>query len=139
MHTKMLLGYYSMLMPTPNEFIQLNKNKMFIFSYTLKKRTCENNVQKYKFAKDYPLCLKRRWAFSPESIPRERESCPLLESSQKLSWHRKLDLMRCFSNPLDTFDLKFSIEPSLGSPVDWSVVQTCQGCEFSPPSEHIPC
>lgn len=54
------------------------------------------NAQKYKFAKDYHICLNIRWAFSQKIIPQKGVSHLLFDPSQKISWGRKRSLSHFF-------------------------------------------
>ena len=47
------------------------------------------NAQKNKFAKDYHMCLNRRWASSQNNIPQKGVSHLMFDPSHSLSWCRE--------------------------------------------------
>lgn len=64
-------------------------NPVYFFHMRLEREYVKINAQKYKFAKDYHICLNIRWAFSQKISPQKGVSHLLFDASQTLSWCRK--------------------------------------------------
>lgn len=64
-------------------------NHVYFFHMHLEREYVKINAQKNKFAKDYHMCLNRRWASSQNNIPQKGVSHLMFDPSHSLSWCRE--------------------------------------------------
>lgn len=73
-----------MEMPKQIEFIQLNKNTSCLFFPYALREFAKINVQKYKFAKGYPICPGYKMKLFPRKLFLRKESHLIFEPSRTL-------------------------------------------------------